>query len=137
MTEEDSLKHDEAEALSEIFSEDKKGEGKEAVSEELLQPNILELISSPIFKEYNLDEKDIKIVLILFKSLLNGKDEVRVIEVLKKICNKKIDLLEIKRFSSILIALMTATERIISAVTATHLQEIYPKTSFYSLLQPF
>ena len=102
MTEEDSLKQDEAEALSEIFSEDKRGEGKEAVSEELLQPNIAELISSPVFKEYNLDERDIKIVSMLFKSLLNGKDEVRVIEVLKKICNKKIDLLEIKRFTRLM-----------------------------------
>jgi SpoVK/Ycf46/Vps4 family AAA+-type ATPase len=102
MTEEDSLKQDEAEALSEIFSEDKKGEGKDAISEELLQPNILELISSPVFKEYNLDEMDIKIVSMLFKSLLNGKDEVRVIEVLKKICNKKIDLLEIKRFTRLM-----------------------------------
>lgn len=102
MAEEDSLKQDEAEALSEIFSEDKKGEGKEAISEELLQPNILELISSPIFKEYNLDERDIKIVSMLFKSLLNGKDEVRVIEVLKKICNNKIDLLELKRFTRLM-----------------------------------
>lgn len=102
MTEEDSLKQDETEALSEIFSEDKKGEGKDAISEELLQPNILELISSPVFKEYNLDERDIKIVSILFKSLLNGKDEVRVIEVLKKICNKKIDLMELKRFTRLM-----------------------------------
>ena len=98
MTEEDSLKQDRAEVLSEILSEDKRGEGKEAISEECLQPNLLELTSSPIFKEYNLDEKDIKVVSLLFKSLLNGKDEVRAIEVLKKICNNKIDLLELKRF---------------------------------------
>lgn len=102
MTEEDSLKQDRAEVLSEILSEDKKGERTEAVSEECLQPNISELISSPIFKEYNLDEKDIKTVSILFKSLLNGKDEVRVIEVLKKICNDRIDLLELKRFARLM-----------------------------------
>ena len=41
MTEEDSLKQDRAEVLSEILSEDKRGEGKEAISEECLQPNLL------------------------------------------------------------------------------------------------
>ena len=102
MSDEDSLKQDGADALSEFISEDKRGEGKDAISEELLQPNIAELISGPAFKEYNLDERDIKIVSTLFKSLLNGKDEVRVIEVLKKICNKRIDLLEIKRFTRLM-----------------------------------
>lgn len=67
-----------------------------------MQPNISELVSSPIFKEYNLDEKDIKAVSMLFKSLLNGKDEIRVIEVLKKICNNKIDIFELKRFTRLM-----------------------------------
>jgi phosphomannomutase len=46
-----------------------------------------DLITSPLFKEYELDEKDVKVVAILFRNLLEGKDEARGIEVLKKIGN--------------------------------------------------
>ena len=50
MTEEDSLKQDRAEVLSEILSEDKRGEGKEAISEECFTAESIGAYFKPDFQ---------------------------------------------------------------------------------------
>lgn len=60
--------------------------------------NFANLLTSPLFKEYGLDEKDVKIIAILFKNLLDGKDETKGIEVLKKTGKgSRVDFFEINR----------------------------------------
>ncbi|OHD87995.1 MAG: hypothetical protein A2Y52_02225 [Sulfuricurvum sp. RIFCSPLOWO2_02_43_6] len=62
-----------------------------------------DLMTSPLFKEYELDEKDVKVVAILFRNLLEGKDETKGVEVLKKIGNgSRVDFFEIKRLNRLM-----------------------------------
>ena len=62
-----------------------------------------DLMTSPLFKEYGLDEKDVKVVAILFRNLLEGKDETKGVEVLKKIGNgSRVDFFEIKRLNRLM-----------------------------------
>ncbi|HAP67244.1 MAG TPA: hypothetical protein DCQ99_05495 [Nitrospinae bacterium] len=62
--------------------------------------SITDLITSSSLKDYNLNEIDIKIISILFKNILNGRDETRAIDILKKLENNKCkSLSEIKRLA--------------------------------------
>src|SRR3989344_7194871 len=62
--------------------------------------SLSDLLTSPLFKEYELDEKDVRVIAMLFRNLLDGKDETKGLEVLKKIGrDRKIDFLEIRRIS--------------------------------------
>src|SRR4030067_1232924 len=58
------------------------------------------LINNPVFKDYNLDEKDIKVIAILFKNLLDERDGIRANKILKSLIKEKIPMFsEIKRLA--------------------------------------
>lgn len=58
------------------------------------------LLASPLFKGYELDEKDVTVIAILFRNLMDGRDETKSIEILKKISREhSIDFLEVKRLN--------------------------------------
>lgn len=69
-------------------------------NEPLAEPSIAkgrlsDLITSPFLKDYNLEEKDIKIIAILFRGLLDGKDGMKTIDILKSMeKDKKVALIK-------------------------------------------
>ena len=51
--------------------------------------NMTDLLTNSLLKNYNLDVTDIKIISILLKNMLDGRDETRAIDILKKLQNNK------------------------------------------------
>ncbi len=100
MTEEIGLKEKEIELLLAVAERDKKDKNtppSDSLDQES-ESRLSHLIESPFFKAYNLDEKDIKIIAVLFKSLFDSKDGLKTTEVLKAIdLNTHAAFLELKR----------------------------------------
>ena len=77
-----------------------KDEKTEIGREYEIEQYITGLLNNPVFKDYNLDEKDVKVIAILFKNLLDEKDGVRANKILKRLEKEKIPMFsEIKRLS--------------------------------------
>ncbi len=99
MTEDIGLKENEIELLLAVAEKDKKDKNTPSDSlDQESESRLSYLIESPFFKAYNLDEKDIKIIAVLFKSLFDSKDGVKTTEILKVIGNNThAAFLELKR----------------------------------------
>lgn len=84
--------------LLDMIDEDFKNE--QPAEPSAAKSSLSDLLTSPLFKGYDIDEKDVRVIAILFSNLLDGKDETKGIEVLKKIGrDRKVDFLEIKRLN--------------------------------------
>lgn len=76
----------EVELLIDISSDYiKEKQSLEVKNNEEVNSNISSLITSPLLKEYNLDERDVRIISIVFNNLLNGRESVRATEILKSL----------------------------------------------------
>ena len=101
MPEQTITRENEIELLLEIANKGLKNSRSDGSSmQNRLQVNLSELLASPLFKDYILEEKGIKIIAVLFKKFLDGKEYMRAFDIIKLVeKDKKIALMEIKRLS--------------------------------------
>lgn len=78
-------KEEDKELLAEDLAENGKAEEPAANCEREMKFILSSLISSGLFKDYALDEKDMRIMDFLFNSLMNGKDWIKTTDILKHI----------------------------------------------------
>jgi len=101
MPEQTITKENEIELLLEIANKGLKNSRSDGSSmQNRLQVNLSELSASPLLKDYTLEDKDIKIIAVLFKKFLDGKEDMKAFDIIKSVeKDKKIALMEIKRLS--------------------------------------
>src|SRR3972149_1677252 len=101
MPEQTITKENEIELLLEIANKGLKNSHSDGSSmQDRLQVNLSELSASPLLKDYTLEDKDIKIIAVMFKKFLDGKEDMKAFDIIKSVeKDKKIALMEIKRLS--------------------------------------
>src|SRR3990167_2550858 len=101
MPEQTITRENEIELLLEIANKGLKNSRSDGSSmQNRLQVNLSELSASPLLKDYTLEGKDIKIIAVMFKKFLDGKEDMKAFDIIKSVeKDKKIALMEIKRLS--------------------------------------